>query len=251
MAIGFLVRVGIDQTFGGWNCPVCAETLDYVYVPIPEQRAPLPGLERRYSEVILPLVEFCSSRGLDAAGDLGFPSHLCSLPMHLDPDFEHLTYGDAGRRGLRLSTLQPGDFIAFYAGLRSMDPLDRKLLYALIGFYEIDEWLTAGEVPEERWHENAHTRRRNSPETFNVVMRAKPGVSGRLRRCIPIGEWRNRSYRVREDLLSTWGGLSVRDGFLQRSANPPRFTEPDRFLDWWARQRPELVRSNWGRCGLK
>jgi len=38
----------------------------------------------------------------------------------------------------------------------------------------------------------------------DIVVRAKSGVSGRLTQCIPIGEWRDRAYRVRKDLLKTW-----------------------------------------------
>ena len=33
---GFLLRVGIDSDYGGWNGPVDPETGDFVYVPIPE-----------------------------------------------------------------------------------------------------------------------------------------------------------------------------------------------------------------------
>ena len=33
---GILVRVGIDSSYGHWNAPVDPNTLNYVYVPIPE-----------------------------------------------------------------------------------------------------------------------------------------------------------------------------------------------------------------------
>jgi hypothetical protein len=48
-----------------------------------------------------------------------------------------------------------------------------------------------------------------------------------------VGEWRNRAYRVRRDLLRTWGDLSCRDGYIQRSAIPPSFKAPERFLSWF------------------
>ncbi|MGB8932233.1 MAG: hypothetical protein WCC48_13400 [Anaeromyxobacteraceae bacterium] len=105
------------------------------------------------------------------------------------------------------------------------------------------EIVRAGDVQRERWRENAHTRRADFPAT-DVIVRATPGRSGRLRRCIPIGEFRNRAYRVRPDLLATWGGISAKDGFLQRSAVPPRFLEPRRFLGWFQAQKPELVAAN-------
>jgi hypothetical protein len=76
------------------------------------------------------------------------------------------------------------------------------------------------------------------------VVRAKPGVSGRFERCIPIGEWRNKSYRVRQDVLDAWGGLSVKDGFIQRSAVPPTFSQPEKFLKWLGKQGVRLVARN-------
>ena len=33
---GVLVRIGVDQAYGGWNAPVDAEGR-FVYVPIPEK----------------------------------------------------------------------------------------------------------------------------------------------------------------------------------------------------------------------
>jgi hypothetical protein len=36
-ARGILVRVGIDQAFGGWNAPVDPVTHEFVYVPIPDR----------------------------------------------------------------------------------------------------------------------------------------------------------------------------------------------------------------------
>ena len=46
-------------------------------------------------------------------------------------------------------------------------------------------------------------------------------VPQRMRHVRGLGEWRDRAYRVRKDLLKTWGGLSVNDGYIQRSAVPP------------------------------
>ena len=68
-------------------------------------------------------------------------------------------------------------------------------------------------------------------------MRGRVGSSGRLQRCLPIGEYRDRAYRVRRDLLEEWGGLSVKDGYLQRSARLPRFLDAPRFMDWLESQR--------------
>jgi hypothetical protein len=163
--------------------------------------------------------------------------------MHLDPDFGALTYGDTERRGRRLADLDPGEVVAFYAGLRPVTACAHALVYALVGVYRVDDVVRLGTVPPTHWHENAHTRRAD-PRTTDVIVRADRRASGRLRRCVPIGEFRDRAYRVEKGVLEAWGGLSCRDGYLQRSAVPPRLLEPARFLAWLERRRPELVSSN-------
>lgn len=239
-----LVRVGVDQAFGHWNSPVDPVDLDFVYVPIPESkdREFNPGLATSYSQVRPALEAF--ERAHSAGKGAVLPDGLADRKMHLDPDFDRLTYGDVGlRRGRALCDFSRGDLVVFYAGMRPITPCEHKLLYAIVGFYEVAEIVRAGDVQRDRWRENAHTRRADFPAT-DVIVRATPGRSGRLRRCLPIGEFRNRAYRVRPDLLAAWGGISAKDGFLQRSAVPPSFLEPRRFLDWFQAQKPELVAAN-------
>jgi hypothetical protein len=164
--------------------------------------------------------------------------------MHLDPDFTHLTYGDQGERAKQLcSKLSCGDMIAFYAGLADVHD-NRKLVYAIIGLFVVNDIVPATSVPATDRDTNAHTRRILAENSTDIVVRARPGVSGRLRRCLPIGEWRDRAYRVRSDLLEIWGGLSVKDGYLQRSARLPEFLDPGRFIRWLDSQSPTLVQTN-------
>jgi Nucleotide modification associated domain 3 len=241
-----LVRVGVDQAYGGWNAPVDAAG-NFVYVPIPERPGIRfhPGLERRYREVLPALDGFCQDRGCDLSADLRFPAGLAGRPMHLDPDFECLTYGDVGaRRGARMVGMGDGDLLAFYAGLRHVGRGEPRLVYALIGVYVVREVVPVASVPRVRWHENAHARRADRGPT-DIVVRAKPDVSGRFDRCVPIGEWRAGAYRVRRDLLAAWGGLSVRDGYIQRSAVPPAFADPARFARWLQRQAVRVVPRNY------
>ncbi len=237
-----LVRVGIDQAYGGWNAPVDADGR-FVYVPIPERPGTRfhPGLERRYNEVLPALARFGRDRELV---DPRLPPALFDHPMHLDPDFDSLTYGDVGgRRGAGMVDMTAGDVLAFYAGLRPVRRCEHTLVYALIGLYVVREVVPAVEVPRDRCGENAHTRRAGPGET-DIVVRAEPGVSGRFDRCVPIGEWRDGSYRVRPDVLEVWGGLSVKDGYIQRSAVPPAFTRPERFHAWFRRQGVQLIARN-------
>jgi hypothetical protein len=99
-----LVRVGVDATAGGWNAPVDPNTNEFVFVPIPEVREDLrPSLTRTYDEV---------APALDAFG-VPLPQRLAGKAMHLDPDFEHLTYRDKNRRGRQLLVLEQGDLVVF------------------------------------------------------------------------------------------------------------------------------------------
>jgi hypothetical protein len=112
------------------------------------------------------------------------------------------------------------------------------LVYAIIGLLVVDDMFLAADVAPEEWDINAHSRRALSIGATDLIVRGKAGVSGRLHRCVPIGEFCAGAYRVRQDLLATWVGLTVRDGWLQRSARLPRFNDAQRFIEWLAGQGP-------------
>ena len=52
------------------------------------------------------------------------------------------------------------------------------------------------------------------------------------------------------ETLEAWGGLCrknrepLKDGYIQLSGNPPLFTDPDRFIEWFRRKKPKLVHAN-------
>jgi hypothetical protein len=241
---GILVRVAIDQAFGKWNGPVDPDTREFVYVSIPdtELRA---GLETPYALAQRALGDFAANRVVDARA-CELPVALGGSQMHLDPDFGHLTYGDKEARGRDIAGFAAGDVIVFYSGLRPCRPIAQKagkLVYAIIGIFRVDEVVRVDDVVPSRWHENAHTRRATHRPT-DVIVRGQKGASGRLRRCMPIGEYRDRAYRVRHDLLDAWGDLTVTDGYIHRSAVPPRFLKPEQFLKWFDAQQPELLAVN-------
>ncbi|WP_348262863.1 hypothetical protein P8935_24110 [Telmatobacter sp. DSM 110680] len=236
---GILVRVGIDQAYGKWNAPVNVLTGSFVFVPIPDgpKKVCTPGRAKRYEEVVEPLAEFARINNL---ANLRFPDELSACNMHLDPDFEHLTYGDNGkRRGAGVASLSRGDILVFYGGLRSITP-PHDLIYGLVGLYVIDEVIRAVDVPRARRDENAHTRWTVVSEN-DVVVRARAGESGRFDRCIPIGSWRDKAYRVRPEIEHAWGGLSVKNGYIQRSAVPPEFKNAKQFLTWFQNQHVNLL----------
>ena len=231
-----LVRVGADLSVGGgsWNGPVDTWTGGFAYVAIPETSPVHAGMEKPYSALAPVLSKF----GVD------LPAHLRGGHMHLDPDFEHLTYGDQRERAKQLRTkLRSGDLMIFYAGLADIRS-GAALVYAIIGLFVVEEFVLAVDVAATARDINAHCRRVLAAGAQDLIVRARRGVSGRLERCLPIGEWRDRAYRVRRDILKTWGGLSVKDGYLQRSARLPQFLDAERFRSWFESQKPSLIQVN-------
>ncbi len=226
-----LVRVGADCTEAGgrWNGPVDPRTGAFAYVPIPEPEPVRRGLETPYA---------CWEPAVSRLG-VELPAALRERAAHADPDFGHLTYGDRRERGRQIrEKLRAGDLLVFYAGLR--DVRGGGLVYGLIGLLTVDRIARASDVPPERWNENAHTRRAEIGET-DVVVQGRTSASGRFDRCLPFAGYRSGAYRVRAELLDRWGGLGVRDGYVQRSARLPELHDPARFLGWLERQRVALV----------
>ncbi len=233
-----LVRVAADQSRAGgsWNGPVDTTSGEFAYVAIPENLAVHDGMEKPYHALEPVLARF----------DTRLPPDLYEHYMHLDPDFKSLTYGDRDQRGKQLrARLSSGDMIVFYAGLSDMNG-GARLVYAIIGLFVVDALINAKDVLINERAINAHSRRILEPDANDVIVLARPGVSGRLERCLSIGEWRDRAYRVRHDLLVEWGGLSVKNGYLQRSVRLPRFSDPERFLIWLESQHPTLIQDNNG-----
>jgi hypothetical protein len=185
---GLLVRVGADQSEdgGAWNGPVDRTTWRFLYVPIRERDPSHPGLKTPFGLAVPWLASF----------GLSLPAHLSAEDMHLDPDFQYLTYGDSDSRASQiLAKVSQDDLLVFYAGLRDTSQAKTHLVYTIIGLYVIDEILLVTSVPNSLWHQNAHTRRLPGTRNVQIVVRARPTVSGRLVRCIPIGNYRQRAYR--------------------------------------------------------
>jgi hypothetical protein len=234
---GLLVRVAADQSpaGGGWNGPVDGNSFRFVYVPILEHEPSRPGLNTPFSLAVPWLRSF----------GLSLPTHLSARDMHLDPDFQHLTYGDSNSRaGQILDKVKPGDLLVFYAGLRDTRHATRELVYAIIGLYVVDQIVNSTAVPQALWHQNAHTRRLPGTRNLQIVVRARPTVSGRLHRCIPIGSYRDMAYRVFPTLLNAWGGLAVKNGYIQRSGRLPQFQNAAAFYAWFRAQNILFTQRN-------
>jgi len=239
MAIGLLIRVGIDSTYG-WNPPCCEQSFHFCYVPIGEDYNLTEHYDpayQPYEQVVTAFVPEHAPRSVHWPRRL--PRH-----GHFDPDFRHLTYGDERNKAERICEVFEGNendkkFIVFYAGLRSIQT--GNLCYSIIGFFTVKDIKCAPDVPRRDWHRNAHTRNGGCNDAGTVIVFADKSKSGRLCKHIPIGEYRNRAWRVTPGLLEKWGGLNVKDGYIQRSAFLPHFCDGDRFLRWFWQQKPEPV----------
>ena len=117
--------------------------------------------ERVYGkEVNAELARFGVGCGVPAQDRFLLPFRLHNEPMHLDPDFLHLTYGDDPRRGRRLKEFKEDDFIAFYSSLQPLQ--GGKLVYALIGLFVLaGSPIRASEIADPQRLCNEHTRWKN------------------------------------------------------------------------------------------
>jgi len=238
-----LVRVGIDSSdkSGNWNAPVNPETGEFAYVPILET-----GGKNGEKKIRLGYEKISYEQFKVPCGKLGRELHskFDDKPAHLDPDFRHLTYGDEDNKAAQLRNLKlvEGDILAFYAGLKPPNAGPGELVHALIGLYVLAcEPKRALDIRnKEDWGKNAHTRR--EPGEDDIVFFGKKGDSGRLERCIDIGEYRN-GYYLKSELWEKWGGLRGSD-WIQRGPhrsllNPERF-----YYEWFKKQNIPLLQQN-------
>jgi len=140
-----LLRVGIDTGCGGIFGPIF-DGGSFEFVPIDCDRhvrkhtyGSLPG---RYGRN---LIDYFPER-------LQVKMHDCFV--HDDPEFKTFTYGDPTRPKQSLRYLQPGDFLAFYAGLCGWKGCTTPAALYVIAYFEV---ICGGLYPEliEKRGENA------------------------------------------------------------------------------------------------
>jgi hypothetical protein len=224
-------------------------TNKFVYVPIPEDQDKGNKLQRQgYAEPYFQFERPCSELGKELR------ANLLERNAHLDPDFRYLTYGDEHNKAKQLNDakLTEGDALVFYGGLKPINSLPNvthDLVYALIGLYILaGPRVKATCLPPKDWHKNAHTRR--IPQDDDIVFFAKKIVSGRLEKCIDIGECIDGRYYLKQDLFDLWGGFEfphkkeIPRLYLQVSGALPKFTNAARFYDWFTTQNIRLIQRN-------
>lgn len=214
-----LLGIGADSTNASPTPPV-DEDGRFEYIPIPESQGPAGTTEPRtygtttlrhragtladYLDTITPVWDGDETRSGDSLAD---------WPLHHDPNFDALTYGETNSRGAYttlLRGLESGDVVAFYTGLQrdSTGPRHRYL----IGYFTVNEILdcrriehdgrfvpfsdlppTRREALLERHRHNAHVKRYEATGSFAaaddglvIVDGREPG--GLLDRAIRISE---------------------------------------------------------------
>ena len=126
-----LVGIGADSTNSAPTPRVYGDGR-FEYIPIPEKRGP-EGTMADYLEAIRPRPG--AEDPPEYTGD-----RLAEWPLHHDPNFEALTYGETTSRAAYtnlLTDLQAGDGVAFYTGLRDADASYRHRY--LIGYFTVQE----------------------------------------------------------------------------------------------------------------
>jgi hypothetical protein len=122
-----LLRVGIDTGSGGIHGPLFKDG-SFEFLWIPDKY----NVERRTYESVMgrhgrKLIEY-------------FPQYrqpkMEKCTVHADPEFETFTYGDPTKPKAGLRRLKPGDYLAFYCGLKGWGWECDPALY-LIGYFHV------------------------------------------------------------------------------------------------------------------
>ena len=140
-----LAGVGADTTNLGTLAPLYDDGR-FEYVPIPEKTAEttesvtLGDWSLRYDDrTAAELTSRIRPQPVRDDDRVLTGSAIEEWPIHHDPNFEALTYGEHRTSGYvsRLRSLEPGDVVGFYAGLRRPGG-DRAHRY-LIGYFTVSE----------------------------------------------------------------------------------------------------------------
>ncbi|NKE35589.1 hypothetical protein GWG54_07125 [Natronococcus sp. JC468] len=175
-----LAGVGADSTNLGALGPLYDDGR-FEYVPIPEKTRATDETEtlgswplRGGDGVAADLTTRIEPQPVRGGRETVTGDELESWPLHRDPNFEALTYGEHRTSGYvsRLRALEPGDVVGFYAGLRRPGG-DRAHRY-LIGYVTVDSVaVVSPETPPETRRavleahpENAHAKRARDGELY-------------------------------------------------------------------------------------
>lgn len=218
-----LVGVGSDSEHAR-PAPQLGVDGSYEYIPIPEtwltteDRAygtlPLDHQEGHAIDVIERIRPFGSDD--DWITD---PDIIRDYPLHYDPDFEALTYGDrrggGGKGGTLRRELEPGNILGFYTGLQGPDGHLHRYIY---GYFTVSEVADLSQYEDKEYRDrlreypdNAHAKRlagAGRPKHDDLVI-----VDGE-----PLGERLGYPYQISE----------------RREQRPPTYQLTDKFASEFA-----------------
>ncbi len=229
-----LLRVGIDSGCGGIQGPLFKDgTFDFVCIP-DNKRVSV----HTYGSMV--------GRNGRTHADYFTESRrvvMANQTVHVDPEWETLTYGDPTPPKRSLRNLRPGDLLVFYCGLQKWDAgggwdqYHRPALY-LAGYFEVSLAGMAGDfdqkILKKQFGKNFHVR---YPSVFkqqkNDLVLVKGGRRSRLfRKAHQISsEGKDRAGKplkvLSPAMRKVFGNFG---GHISIQRSPPRWVEP-RFVE--------------------
>ncbi|QLG48015.1 hypothetical protein [Natrinema halophilum] len=237
-----LAGVGADSTNFGALGPLYDDGR-FEYVPIPEKTRSTSEPEtlgtwklRVGNGVAADLTTRITPQPVHDGTESVTDDELESWPLHHDPNFEAMTYGEHRTSGYvsRLRALESGDVVGFYAGLRRPNG-DRAHRY-LIGYLTVDDVVVIGPEtpPADRktllaaHSENAHAKRARDDtlfleKTIVIVDGREPG--GLFNRDpIRLSDYyvkdgnERPQYYLREDIAAEWNVQAGGENMMYKPA---------------------------------
>lgn len=263
-----LLGIGADSTNAS-PTPPFLEDGRFEYIPIPESQGPGGTAETltfgsaplRHHEGTM--ADYLDTITPEWGGDERLRTDdLADWPLHHDPNFDALTYGETNSRGAYtklLRSLDSGDLVAFYTGLQSESGGARHRY--VIGYFTVNEIVdcqriefegehvqfsdlprTVQERFAERHADNAHVKRYEATGSFAAANDGLVLVDGRepgglLDRAFRISEQHASGHYYLTDELETAfspapGGNSDRNAYLGGIKNAHVLdVDPQQFRD--------------------
>ncbi|ODS39199.1 hypothetical protein BEH94_03240 [Candidatus Altiarchaeales archaeon WOR_SM1_SCG] len=211
---GLLLRVGIDNGFGGCLAPIYKDG-SFEYIPI---HAIEPTTEK---EVYATMEGIKNKKGIKNKIVDFVPEKIKYSHPHYDPEFTTFTYGDPTEpKRNQLAKLDTGDLLIFYAGLMHyVKPKDGKKWYKaknrklksrlfIIGYFEVEKVYDFNEIPMSEWKtifkkvsENAHAKTYFRLEELKIeysnkkliIVKGRESDESKLfTKAIPLGDGSNK-----------------------------------------------------------
>jgi hypothetical protein len=147
-----LLRVGIDTGSGGIHGPLFKDrSFEFLWIPdkYNVEHRTYESVTGRHGRKLIEYFPQCKQQKME------------KCPVHADPEFETFTYGDPTKPKAGLRRLKPGDYLAFYCGLKGWGWECDPSLY-LIGYFHVQLAGVATDFDEQEikrsFAANAHVK---------------------------------------------------------------------------------------------